>query len=98
MNASQIAAWITAHPWEALGKAMIAGSIVAAVWGAIKAAYVRQAGKPMPRTRITLVLDVFAELMNNYAGAYNRARGGALFNPPPAQPRETAAPPPGGAP
>lgn len=86
MDASQIAAWIAAHPWEALGKASIAGSVLVLVWGAVKAAYVRAVGKPMPRNTLTLTLDVLAELLNNLPGAYNRARGGALFNPPPPPP------------
>ena len=99
MNINSIIAWIIAHPWEALGKASIAGSVLVLVWGAVKAAYVRAVGKPMPRNALTLTLDVLAELLNNLPGAYNRARGGSLFNPPPAAPsppRETM-PPPGGA-
>ena len=100
MNAHQIVAWITAHPWEAIGYVMTSLSALAVVWGAVKAAYVRAVGKPMPRNALTLTLDVLAELASNALGAYNRARGGALFSPPPAQtapPRETMAPPPGGA-
>ena len=86
MTAHQIASWITAHPWEALGYVMTALSALAVAWGAVKAAYIRAVGKPMPRNAVTLTLDVLAELASNVLGAYNRARGGALFNPPPPPP------------
>lgn len=96
MTANTIAQWITAHPWEAIGYAMTALSALAVAWGAIKAAYVRVVGHAMPRNALTLTLDVLAELASNVLGAYNRARGGALFAPPPPPPpppRDTIAPP-----
>lgn len=95
MNINNLVAWVTAHPWEAIGYLMTSLSALAVVWGAVKAAYVRVVGKPMPRNTLTLTLDVLAELASNALGAYNRARGGTLFNPP--TPSRETMPPPGGA-
>lgn len=81
MDLNSIIAWIAANPWEALGKASLVGSLLVVVWGAVKAAYVRVAGKPMPRNGLTLTLDVLAELLNNIPGAINRGIGGGLFRP-----------------
>jgi hypothetical protein len=49
------------------------------VWALVKVSFERAVGKPMPRTVVTLALDVIADLANNLPGALNRASGGGLF-------------------
>lgn len=77
---TNVLTWIRAdwtHALVALGAVLFA---IATVWGAIKAAYLKTVGHPMPRTRLTLTLDVIAELAVNALGAINKilsARGGA---------------------
>jgi hypothetical protein len=52
------------------------------LWATVKLSYERAVGKPMPRTVLVLVFDVFAELAVNLPGAFNRATGGAVFTSP----------------
>lgn len=46
------------------------------LWALVRVSYERAVGKPMPRTAVTLTLDVLAELANNLPGALHRATGG----------------------
>jgi len=42
-------------------------------WALVRASYERVVGKPMPRTRLVLFLDILADLAINIPGAVNRA-------------------------
>lgn len=102
---NSILPWIRAdwtHALVALGAVLFA---IATAWGAIKAAYLKTVGHPMPRTRFTLTLDVIAELATNALGAINKvlsARGSTPLFPPAAVPPSGSGAPlvgrPGGSP
>lgn len=83
-------------------------SLYSVAWGSIRASIERTTGKPLPRTRVVLVLDVLADLAINVPSAVNRvlrANGGTpLFLPsshgmiapttkPADEPRPTMTPP-----
>lgn len=69
---NNVLVWIRAdwaHAMVALGAVLFA---FATAWGAVKAAYLKTTGHPMPRNGLTLTLDVVAELAANALGAINK--------------------------
>lgn len=80
-------------------------SLYSVAWGSIRASIERTTGKPLPRTRLVIFLDVMADLAINLPSAVNRvlrANGGTpLFLPsspvaptkPADEPRPTMTPP-----
>ena len=62
----------------------IIGGILSTLWAAIKVSYEEKAGKPFPKNRVTIVVDVLADLLPNLPGALHtvaKARGARLFMP-----------------
>lgn len=55
------------------------------VWGAVKLAWQRVVGRPVPRNRLTMTLDVIADVATNILGAVSRVvkfyTGRSLFWP-----------------
>jgi hypothetical protein len=72
MSLPDITRWLTAdwtHVVAALGVLALGYALA---WAAIRASYERVVGRPMPRTRLVLVLDILADLAVNVPGALNR--------------------------
>ena len=96
MSLSDLYRWLTAdwtHVVAALGVLALGYALA---WAAIRASYERVVGRPMPRTRLVLVLDIPADLAVNVPGAVNRLLRSTgrdpLFLPAPPAPRPPAAP------
>jgi hypothetical protein len=91
--------WLSADWTHAVSAACVAAVGYALAWAAIRASYERVVGKPMPRTRLVLVLDILADLAVNVPGAVNRLLRSTgrdpLFLPAP-PPRASAPPAPSG--
>lgn len=68
-----------------IGLGCIILSALAALWALVKLSYQRALGRPMPRNRLTMTLDVLAELAVNVVGAVSRGLklggGTPLFQP-----------------
>lgn len=96
MSFSDITRWLSADWTHAVTAAGLLALGYALAWAAIRASYERVVGKPMPRTRFVLVLDVLADLAVNVPGAVNRLLRSTgrdpLFLPAPYAPRPPAAP------
>jgi hypothetical protein len=74
-------------------------AVYAFLWGAVKLAWQRVTGTPMPRTRLTIGLDIGADVAVNILGAVSRTLkltgGSALFWPTlPTAPTRPEVPPP----
>lgn len=96
MSLSDITRWLFSdwtHVVAALGVLALGYALA---WAAIRASYERVVGRPMPRTRLVLVLDILADLAVNVPGALNRLLRSTgrdpLFLPAPPAPRPPAAP------
>jgi hypothetical protein len=72
MSFSDLIRWLSADWTHAVTAAGLLALGYALAWAAIRASYERVVGKPMPRTRFVLVLDVLADLAVNVPGAVNR--------------------------
>jgi hypothetical protein len=72
MSFSDLIRWLSADWTHAVTAAGLLALGYALAWAAIRASYERVVGKPMPRTRFVLVLDVLADLAVNVPGALNR--------------------------
>jgi hypothetical protein len=72
MSFSDLIRWLSADWTHAVTAAGLLALGYALAWAAIRASYERVVGKPMPRTRLVLVLDVLADLAVNVPGAVNR--------------------------
>jgi hypothetical protein len=72
MSLPDIIRWLSADWTHAVTAAGLLALGYALAWAAIRASYERVVGKPMPRTRFVLVLDVLADLAVNVPGAVNR--------------------------
>lgn len=72
MSFSDITRWLSADWTHAVTAAGLLALGYALAWAAIRASYERVVGKPMPRTRLVLALDVLADLAVNVPGAVNR--------------------------
>jgi len=96
MSFSDITRWLSADWTHAVTAAGLLALGYALAWAAIRASYERVVGKPMPRTRLVLALDVLADLAVNVPGAVNRLLRSTgrdpLFLPAPPAPRPPAAP------
>ena len=96
MSFSDLIRWLSADWTHAVTAAGLLALGYALAWAAIRASYERVVGKPMPRTRFVLVLDVLADLAVNVPGAVNRLLRSTgrdpLFLPAPSAPRPPAAP------
>lgn len=52
---------------------ILAGLLALSIfWAMFKASYQRVTGEPVPRNKLTVALDVLADLSNNIPGAANR--------------------------
>lgn len=96
MTAMDVSTLLSSRAFAGVGLACMALSALAALWAMVKLSYQRALGRPMPRTELTMTLDVLAELAINVVGAVSRVLklggGEPLF-------RATVAPepvPPGG--
>ena len=96
MSFSDITRWLFSdwtHVVAALGVLALGYALA---WAAIRASYERVVGRPMPRTRLVLALDILADLAVNVPGALNRLLRSTgrdpLFLPVPPAPRPPAAP------
>jgi len=96
MSLPDLIRWLSADWTHAVTAAGLLALGYALAWAAIRASYERVVGKPMPRTRFVLVLDVLADLAVNVPGAVNRLLRSTgrdpLFLPAPSAPRPPAAP------
>lgn len=96
MSLPDLIRWLSADWTHAVTAAGLLALGYALAWAAIRASYERVVGKPMPRTRLVLVLDVLADLAVNVPGAVNRLLRSTgrdpLFLPAPSAPRPPAAP------
>lgn len=96
MSLPDLIRWLSADWTHAVTAAGLLALGYALAWAAIRASYERVVGKPMPRTRFVLVLDVLADLAVNVPGAVNRLLRSTgrdpLFLPAPPAPRPPAAP------
>jgi len=93
MSLPDLIRWLSADWTHAVTAAGLLALGYALAWAAIRASYERVVGKPMPRTRFVLVLDVLADLAVNVPGAVNRLLRSTgrdpLFLPAPSAPRPT---------
>lgn len=96
MSLPDLIRWLSADWTHAVTAAGLLALAYALAWAAIRASYERVVGKPMPRTRFVLALDVLADLAVNVPGAVNRLLRSTgrdpLFLPAPPAPRPPAAP------
>ncbi len=96
MSLSDLYRWLTADWTHAVAALGVLALGYALAWAAIRASYERVVGRPMPRTRLVLVLDILADLAVNVPGALNRLLRSTgrdpLFLPAPPAPRPPAAP------
>jgi hypothetical protein len=94
MSLPNLSRWLTADWTHGVTAACVAFLAYAFAWAAIRASYERVVGKPMPRTRLVLVLDIAADLAVNVPGALNRLLRATGRDPLflPAPPRAPAAP------
>lgn len=96
MSLPDLIRWLSADWTHAVTAAGLLALGYALAWAAIRASYERVVGKPMPRTRLVLALDVLADLAVNVPGAVNRLLRSTgrdpLFLPAPPAPRPPAAP------
>lgn len=96
MSLSDLYRWLTADWTHAVAALGVLALGYALAWAAIRASYERVVGRPMPRTRLVLVLDILADLAVNVPGALNRLLRSTgrdpLFLPAPSAPRPPAAP------
>lgn len=96
MSLPDLIRWLSADWTHAVTAAGLLALGYALAWAAIRASYERVVGKPMPRTRLVLVLDILADLAVNVPGAVNRLLRSTgrdpLFLPAPSAPRPPAAP------
>lgn len=72
MSLPDLIRWLSADWTHAVTAAGLLALGYALAWAAIRASYERVVGKPMPRTRLVLALDVLADLAVNVPGAVNR--------------------------
>lgn len=95
MSLSDLYRWLTADWTHAVAALGVLALGYALAWGAFRASYERVVGRPMPRTRLVLVLDILADLAVNVPGALNRLLRSTgrdpLFLPAPPAPRPPAA-------
>lgn len=96
MSLSDITRWLFSDWTHAVAALGVLALGYALAWAAIRASYERVVGRPMPRTRLVLVLDILADLAVNVPGALNRLLRSTgrdpLFLPAPPAPRPPAAP------
>ncbi len=96
MSLPDLIRWLSADWTHAVTAAGFLALGYALAWAAIRASYERVVGRPMPRTRLVLVLDILADLAVNVPGAVNRLLRSTgrdpLFLPAPSAPRPPAAP------
>lgn len=96
MSLPDLIRWLSADWTHAVTAAGLLALGYALAWAAIRASYERVVGRPMPRTRLVLALDVLADLAVNVPGAVNRLLRSTgrdpLFLPAPSAPRPPAAP------
>ena len=96
MSLSDLTRWLLADWTHAVAALGVLALGYALAWAAIRASYERVVGRPMPRTRLVLVLDILADLAVNVPGALNRLLRSTgrdpLFLPAPPAPRLPAAP------
>lgn len=96
MSLSDLTRWLLADWTHAVAALGVLALGYALAWAAIRASYERVVGRPMPRTRLVLVLDILADLAVNVPGALNRLLRSTgrdpLFLPAPPAPRPPAAP------
>ena len=96
MSFSDLTRWLLADWTHAVAALGVLALGYALAWAAIRASYERVVGRPMPRTRLVLVLDILADLAVNVPGALNRLLRSTgrdpLFLPAPPAPRLPAAP------
>lgn len=94
MSLPDLIRWLSADWTHAVTAAGLLALGYALAWAAIRASYERVVGKPMPRTRLVLVLDILADLAVNVPGAVNRLLRSTgrdpLFLPAPPPPRASA--------
>ena len=91
MSLSDLTRWLLADWTHAVAALGVLALGYALAWAAIRASYERVVGRPMPRTRLVLVLDILADLAVNVPGALNRLLRSTgrdpLFLPAPPAPR-----------
>ena len=96
MSLSDLYRWLIADWTHAVAALGVLALGYALAWAAIRTSYERVVGRPMPRTRLVLVLDTLADLAVNVPGALNRLLRSTgrdpLFLPAPPAPRPPAAP------
>lgn len=96
MSFSDITRWLFSDWTHAVAALGVLALGYALAWAAIRASYERVVGRPMPRTRLVLALDILADLAVNVPGALNRLLRSTgrdpLFLPAPPAPRPPAAP------
>ncbi len=96
MSLSDITRWLFSDWTHAVAALGVLALGYALAWAAIRASYERVVGRPMPRTRLVLALDILADLSVNVPGALNRLLRSTgrdpLFLPAPPAPRPPAAP------
>lgn len=94
MSLPDLIRWLSADWTHAVTAAGLLALGYAFAWAAIRASYERVVGRPMPRTRLVLALDVLADLAVNVPGAVNRLLRSTgrdpLFLPAPPPPRASA--------
>ena len=94
---SDITRWLASDWTHAVAALGVLALGYALAWAAIRASYERVVGRPMPRTRVVLALDILADLAVNVPGAINRLLRSTgrdpLFLPAPLASRPPAAPP-----
>jgi len=66
---------------KVLATMVVVGLVVTTVWAAVKLAWQRVTGTPMPRNALTLTLDVLVEILPNLVGAATKASGVQIFWP-----------------
>jgi hypothetical protein len=78
MSVQELWQWLLADWTHPLLTGLGVLFLYAHVWAAIRISYEKVHGSPMPRNKLVLWLDVFADLANNVPGAFNRIlrRGG----------------------
>lgn len=90
MSLSDITRWLFSDWTHAVAALGVLALGYALAWAAIRASYERVVGRPMPRTRLVLALDIAADLAVNLPGGINRwlrATGrDPLFLPAPPRP------------